>query len=228
GLEGAPARPAAPPAPVPRVQHRHPMDLGRPAARHELRAEGLPRRGRPRPPPVRRAPPLHTRARPPPRLPDRRAAGQPPAPRARTIPLRARAVPPPAAPPLRRARALAFAGRDRDPRLPDDREGPRARDRPAAAADPRRPARRRRAAGVLTRPDHRADHEPPRGARVRARPGRGARRRDPELKILYFGTYERRYPRNAQTISCLRRAGVEVVERHMPVWEGREEKWRAG
>lgn len=29
-------------------------------------------------------------------------------------------------------------------------------------------------------------------------------------------------------ISCLRRAGVEVVERHEPVWEGREPKWRAG
>jgi glycosyltransferase involved in cell wall biosynthesis len=29
-------------------------------------------------------------------------------------------------------------------------------------------------------------------------------------------------------ISCLRRAGVEVVERHVPVWEGREQKWRAG
>ena len=29
-------------------------------------------------------------------------------------------------------------------------------------------------------------------------------------------------------ISCLRRAGVEVVERHVPVWEGREHKWRAG
>jgi glycosyltransferase involved in cell wall biosynthesis len=29
-------------------------------------------------------------------------------------------------------------------------------------------------------------------------------------------------------ISCLRRAGVEVAERHMPVWEGREHKWAAG
>ena len=29
-------------------------------------------------------------------------------------------------------------------------------------------------------------------------------------------------------ISCLRRAGVEVVERHVPVWEGREHKWSAG
>jgi glycosyltransferase involved in cell wall biosynthesis len=47
------------------------------------------------------------------------------------------------------------------------------------------------------------------------------------LRVAYFGTYERRYPRNAQVISCLRRAGVEVVERHEPVWED-EHKWAAG
>jgi glycosyltransferase involved in cell wall biosynthesis len=29
-------------------------------------------------------------------------------------------------------------------------------------------------------------------------------------------------------ISCLRRAGVDVVERHVPVWEGREHKFAAG
>jgi glycosyltransferase involved in cell wall biosynthesis len=48
------------------------------------------------------------------------------------------------------------------------------------------------------------------------------------VRVVYFGTYERRYPRNAQVISCLRRAGVEVGERHEPVWEGREQKWSAG
>jgi glycosyltransferase involved in cell wall biosynthesis len=48
------------------------------------------------------------------------------------------------------------------------------------------------------------------------------------VRVLYFGTYERRYPRNAQVISCLRGAGVDVVERHEPVWEGREEKWSLG
>jgi glycosyltransferase involved in cell wall biosynthesis len=48
------------------------------------------------------------------------------------------------------------------------------------------------------------------------------------LRVLYFGTYERAYPRNAQVISCLRRAGVEVEERHVSVWEGREHKWAAG
>jgi glycosyltransferase involved in cell wall biosynthesis len=48
------------------------------------------------------------------------------------------------------------------------------------------------------------------------------------LRVVYFGTYERGYPRNAQVISCLRRAGVEVIERHEAVWDGREEKWSAG
>jgi glycosyltransferase involved in cell wall biosynthesis len=48
------------------------------------------------------------------------------------------------------------------------------------------------------------------------------------MKVLYFGTYERDYPRNAQVISCLRKAGVEVQERHESVWEGRQDSWRAG
>jgi glycosyltransferase involved in cell wall biosynthesis len=47
------------------------------------------------------------------------------------------------------------------------------------------------------------------------------------LRVLYFGTYERSYPRNAQVISALRRAGVDVAERHEQVWEGGEQ-WRAG
>jgi glycosyltransferase involved in cell wall biosynthesis len=48
------------------------------------------------------------------------------------------------------------------------------------------------------------------------------------MKVLYFGTYERDYPRNAQVMSCLRRAGVEVHERHVAVWDGRRDNWRAG
>jgi len=48
------------------------------------------------------------------------------------------------------------------------------------------------------------------------------------LRALYFGTYERDYPRNAQVISCLRRAGVEVREQHERVWDGRRDSWRAG
>ncbi|HET8606983.1 MAG TPA: glycosyltransferase [Gaiellaceae bacterium] len=48
------------------------------------------------------------------------------------------------------------------------------------------------------------------------------------MRVLYFGTYERGYPRNAQVISCLRGAGVEVDERHVPVWERREHNWSAG
>jgi glycosyltransferase involved in cell wall biosynthesis len=48
------------------------------------------------------------------------------------------------------------------------------------------------------------------------------------MRVLYFGTYERDYPRNAQVISCLRGAGVEVSERHEGVWEGRRQSWQAG
>ena len=48
------------------------------------------------------------------------------------------------------------------------------------------------------------------------------------MRVVYFGTYERGYPRNAQVISCLRGAGVEVVERHVSVWDGSEHKFAAG
>jgi glycosyltransferase involved in cell wall biosynthesis len=48
------------------------------------------------------------------------------------------------------------------------------------------------------------------------------------MRVLYFGTYERDYPRNAQVISCLRRAGVEVEEHHVGVWEGNRQNWGAG
>jgi glycosyltransferase involved in cell wall biosynthesis len=41
------------------------------------------------------------------------------------------------------------------------------------------------------------------------------------MRVLYFGTYDRAYPRNAQVISALRGAGVEVVERHRTVWSPR-------
>ena len=51
--------------------------------------------------------------------------------------------------------------------------------------------------------------------------------RPASLRVLYFGTYERDYPRNAQVISCLRDAGVEVIERHAGVWEGRRDNWAA-
>jgi len=48
------------------------------------------------------------------------------------------------------------------------------------------------------------------------------------VRVLYFGTYEREYPRNAQVISCLRGAGVDVVERHVPVWDGQRHKLTVG
>ena len=48
------------------------------------------------------------------------------------------------------------------------------------------------------------------------------------MKVCYFGTYERAYPRNAQVISCLRTAGVEVTEEHIPVWDDLRDGWSAG
>ena len=48
------------------------------------------------------------------------------------------------------------------------------------------------------------------------------------MRVLYFGTYERDYPRNAQVISAMRRAGVEVLERHVGVWENSRQNWSAG
>ena len=47
------------------------------------------------------------------------------------------------------------------------------------------------------------------------------------VKVLYFGTYDRAYPRNAQVISALRAAGVDVIEQHRPVWE-RRHNWKVG
>jgi glycosyltransferase involved in cell wall biosynthesis len=48
------------------------------------------------------------------------------------------------------------------------------------------------------------------------------------LRVLAFGTYQRDYPRNAQVRSCLRAAGIDVVERHASVWDGRRDAWSTG
>jgi len=48
------------------------------------------------------------------------------------------------------------------------------------------------------------------------------------VRVLAFGTYQRDYPRNAQVRSCLRQAGVEVVERHVAVLDDRRDAWSAG
>ena len=68
----------------------------------------------------------------------------------------------------------------------------------------------------------------------RARTGRAGRRRGPSLitprpvRVLAFGTYQRDYPRNAQVRSCLRGAGVDVVEQHAGVLDWRRAGWSAG
>ena len=79
GLEDEAARPDHPPHPVEDLQHRRRQGLRRAAPRHELRAQGVPRRGRRRHAALRRAPSLHPRPRPLPRLPRHGAARQPPA-----------------------------------------------------------------------------------------------------------------------------------------------------
>jgi hypothetical protein len=40
------------------------------------------------------------------------------------------------------------------------------------------------------------------------------------VRALYFGTYDRRHPRNVNAIAAMRSAGVEVVERQAPVLHG--------
>ena len=48
------------------------------------------------------------------------------------------------------------------------------------------------------------------------------------MRVCYFGTYERGYPRNAQVVSCLRGAGVEVHEEHVSVWDDVRHGWAVG
>jgi glycosyltransferase involved in cell wall biosynthesis len=47
------------------------------------------------------------------------------------------------------------------------------------------------------------------------------------MRVAYFGTWERGYPRNDQVVSCLRGAGVEVDEIHVPAWRA-EQKFALG
>ena len=70
-----------------------------------------------------------------------------------------------------------------DPRLPDDRQAPRPRDRAAAAPAARRAPRRRRDPAALARAHLRADHEPPRGADRRRGPGGPARGRSAAVAV---------------------------------------------
>lgn len=44
------------------------------------------------------------------------------------------------------------------------------------------------------------------------------------MRVCYFGTYERDYPRNRIIIEGLRGNGVEVVECHYPLWERESNK----
>lgn len=39
------------------------------------------------------------------------------------------------------------------------------------------------------------------------------------MKVCYWGTFEREYPRNAALIAGLRQNGIEVIECHYPLWK---------
>src|SRR5437870_3087244 len=39
------------------------------------------------------------------------------------------------------------------------------------------------------------------------------------MKVCYWGTFEKQYPRNAVLISGLRQNGIEVVECHFALWK---------
>jgi len=39
------------------------------------------------------------------------------------------------------------------------------------------------------------------------------------MKVCYWGTFEKRYPRNAVLISGLRQNGIDVIECHFPLWK---------
>jgi len=48
------------------------------------------------------------------------------------------------------------------------------------------------------------------------------------MKVCYFGTYERKYPRNRVVIEGLRKNKVKVKECHIPLWEKVEDKTGLG
>lgn len=49
----------------------------------------------------------------------------------------------------------------------------------------------------------------------------------PAMRVCYFGTYRANYSRNQIMIEGLRRAGVEVIECHVPLWHGIQDRVQA-
>ncbi|RMF43730.1 MAG: glycosyltransferase [Anaerolineae bacterium] len=47
------------------------------------------------------------------------------------------------------------------------------------------------------------------------------------LRVCYFGTYRAEYSRNTSMIAALRTQGVEVIECHVPLWHGIEDRVQA-
>ena len=118
---------------------------------------------------------------------------------------------------------LLGTARLRRARLPDRPEDRRGRDRAPPAPDARRAAGRRGPPALLPRPDRRAASRASTssaGERASTPTPTWTRSCAKRVRVLLFGTYQRDYPRNAVTLAALRRAGVEVVEHNVPVWNG--------
>jgi glycosyltransferase involved in cell wall biosynthesis len=63
---------------------------------------------------------------------------------------------------------------------------------------------------------------------VISEPGRTGRRQpNRPLRVCYFGTYRAEYSRNRILIEGLRLNGAEVIECHVPLWKGVEDRVRA-
>jgi len=44
------------------------------------------------------------------------------------------------------------------------------------------------------------------------------------MRVCYFGTYDLNYSRNRILIEGLERNGIDVVECHVPLWQGTSDK----
>jgi len=47
---------------------------------------------------------------------------------------------------------------------------------------------------------------------------------DSPMRVCFFGTYEQKYPCNALLLRWLEAANIHVIECHVEIWEGREQK----
>ena len=139
-------------------------------------------------------------------------------------------LPPSPAAPLRRRRAPPQPARHGDPRLPDDREA-------AGHAIGQRPLLllgvllvvvgiQLLSLGLLSELITSHHEERTGGARPRGA-GSWTKSCARRVRVLYFGTYDRAYPRNAQVISACAAPASRSASGIAPVWE-RRHNWSVG